>query len=391
MAGHTRVARVVRITHAYGRGVMRGAIRYMHSAGQRWTFIEGSPRSIDSLARRDVAGALLQVGEAGERQARECGIAAVNVSSVPNAHIVPHVGVDNVAVGAMAAEHLLDRGFESFAFAGGWSAGYRDQRIRGFVEWLRRAGVKGVGVWTSDRDPEMHTGLDGVHHNEEEDLGDWLLTLPKPTGLLAVHDRFGVELIELCNELDIDVPHEIAVVGVDNDDLACELSTPPLSSVMTSAEQVGFTAAEQLHRLMKRGPEAEDAFQAVHIPPIRVAVRESSDTFAMDDEMVHAAMRWIGEHADKPINVEDVVAALGVNRRTLEMRTRKALGRTPLSEIHRQHIQRAKSILADTEIAISQVADQAGFRSPQRFAVVFSRVTGMTPSEYRKQYRPVLR
>ncbi len=390
MAAHTRVARIVRITHAYGRGVMRGAIRYMHSTGKHWTFVEGSPQSIDSLARRGVAGVLLQVGDSGERQARESGIVAVNVSSVPNAHILPHVGVDNVAVGAMAAEHLLERGFESFAFAGGWSAGYRQQRLRGFVERLRQSGVESVDVWTSDRRPEVHTGLDGVHHSEEEDLGDWLSALPKPAGLLAVHDRFGVELIELCNELDIDVPHEIAVVGVDNDDLTCELSTPPLSSVMTSAEQVGFTAAEQLDRLMQRGGEAMDAFQAVHIPPIRVAVRESSDTFAMDDEMVHAAMRWIGENADEPISVEDVVAALGVNRRTLEMRVRKALGRTPLSEIHRQHIQRAKSILADTEIPISQVADQAGFRSPQRFAVVFSRETGMTPSEYRKQYRPVL-
>jgi LacI family transcriptional regulator len=229
-----------------------------------------------------------------------------------------------------------------------------------------------------------------VHHREEDDLGAWLRRLPRPVGLLAVHDRFGVELIELCNELDIDVPGEIAVVGVDNDDLACELSFPPLSSVMTSAEQVGYAAAETLDRFMQRGPEAMEGFEDIHIPPIRVAVRASSDTFAMDDEMVHAAVRWIGEHADEPISVEDVVTALNVNRRTLEMRVRKALGRTPLSEIHRQHIQRAKSILADTEIPVGQVSEQAGFRSPQRFAVVFSRETGMTPSEYRKQYRPVL-
>lgn len=390
MAGHIRVGQVVRITHAYGRGVMRGAIRYMHSEGQRWTFVGGKAGDLDSLRCRGVEGLLLQVGEPAEQQVAELALPAVNISSVPKTHVVPHVGVDNVAVGAMAAEHLLERGFEHFAFAGGWSAGYREQRLGGFTDHLRREGVSDVHVWTSDREPGPQTIPDGVHHREEDDLGAWLRRLPRPVGLLAVHDRFGVELIELCNELDIDVPGEIAVVGVDNDDLACELSFPPLSSVMTSAEQVGYAAAETLDRFMQRGPEAMEGFEDIHIPPIRVAVRASSDTFAMDDEMVHAAVRWIGEHADEPISVEDVVTALDVNRRTLEMRVRKALGRTPLSEIHRQHIQRAKSILADTEIAIAQVSEQAGFRSPQRFAVVFSRETGMTPSEYRKQYRPVL-
>jgi LacI family transcriptional regulator len=369
---------------------MRGVIRYTHSAGLRWRFIEAGSNEIDQFARGGVDGLLVQVGPDAEERIRGMGLPAVNISSVPRAHVIPHVGVDNVAVGAMAAEHLLERGFGHFAFAGGWTAGYREQRLKGFVTRLREAGFGGVAVWSTDRRPAVYSGMDGVSSHEEEQLRAWVMELPKPTGLLCVHDRFGVELIALCDELGIDVPGEIAFVGVDNNDLACEMSSPTLSSVMTSSEQVGFAAAEQLDRFMRRGPEAMEDCPSIHIPPIRVAVRESSDTFAMDDEMVHAAMRWISDHAGEPISVEDVVTALDVNRRTLEMRVRKALGRTPLSEIHRQHIQRAKSILADTEIAIAQVSEQAGFRSPQRFAVVFSRETGMTPSEYRKQYRPVL-
>lgn len=146
---------------------------------------------------------------------------------------------------------------------------------------------------------------------------------------------------------------------------------------------MGYRAAELLDAMIQND---EPGFQKVSLPPTRVVSRASSDILAVDDEGVAAAVRFIRENADKPLNVSDVVACTGANRRTLEMHFRSVLGRTPLQEIHRVHIQRAKSLLANLDIPISQVAGQSGFRSPQRFAVVFHQAAGMTPSEYRRQF-----
>lgn len=229
MGEQIKVARHVRMTNAYGRGAVRGALQYMHAANRCWWLppVRGSGdqfrRSLEAI-RPD--GVLLQGTSDLERVVRELNLPAVNVSSVPDEHVIAHVGVDNVAVGRLAAEHLIHSGLRRFAFIGGDDAGYARQRADGFAA---RLGEEGLTCEINRHGgPGASVFRDGIAPGDEEPLADWLNAFPKPLGVMAVHDQRGVEVVQLCNRCGLRVPEDIAVVGVDNDDLACELSFPPL-------------------------------------------------------------------------------------------------------------------------------------------------------------------
>ncbi len=389
MGKQIKVARHVRMTNSYGRGAVRGALEYLHAANRRWwmpavrgTGVESFRKSLEAV-RPD--GVLLQGTERHEEIVRQMGLPAVNVSSVPDRHTIAHVGVDNVAVGRLAAEHLIHGGLRHFAFVGGGRSGYARQRTEGFAARLSEEGYTCERIVSQGN--QASAFQNGVTPGDHEPLADWLAQLPKPLGVMAVHDQYGVEVVQLCGRFGLRVPEDVAIVGVDNDDMACELCFPPLSSVETSSTLVGYRAAEMLDAMIRDG---QPGFREVPLPPTRVVARASSDILAVEDDGVAAAVRFIRAHADKPLNVSDVVDCAGVNRRTLEMHFRAILGRTPLQEIHRAHIERAKSLLANLDIPISQVAGQSGFRSPQRFAVVFNQAIGMTPTDYRRQFSQTL-
>lgn len=304
----------------------------------------------------------------------------VNVSGVLPELPFPRVVVDHEAVGRMAAQHLLERGMRRFAFVGFPQHAFSLGREAGFIRELEKAGYQA-----------------DVFHDRMQKLGDptgqwpwnesllaWLQSLARPLGLFASNDSQGVQMSEYCRHLGMRVPDEAAIVGVDDDDMLCDLARPSLSSVALPGERIGLEAASMLEKMLAGERLSEPRLV---LPPVRVVVRASSDTLALPDADVVAAVRYIRDHAHEPIDVRDLLAAVPVSRRSLERRFRRHLDRGIWEEIRRAHLERAKTLLADTDLPMSIVAKRSGFTDSRQLSIVFRQATGGTPTQFRQQHR----
>ena len=277
---------------------------------------------------------------------------------------------DDVAVGAMVAKHFIDRGFRNFAFcAHGDSTpppAFITARQKGFADTIAAAG---------------HTLQSATHYR---DIPDLLRSLDPPCGLLAANDEVGIRTIEMAEELALRVPEQISVIGVDDDDLLVESIDVSLSSVALPTFRIGFEAAALLDRIMVGDAPPQTL---IKLPPLSVTARKSSDLFAIPDQDVTAALAFIRQHAGESISVSSVVADIPVSRRVLERRFQHYLQRTIRDEIQRVRLERARSLLTDTDLPVGEVMEACGFTSRARFHTAFAQTTGVTPREFRRQYR----
>jgi LacI family transcriptional regulator len=220
---------------------------------------------------------------------------------------------------------------------------------------------------------------------EQRILLAWLKSLPKPVGLMACNDICGREVLQACAAAGLRVPDDVAVVGVDNDELMCELSSPPLSSIALDVEKAGYEAARLLDSLMS-GHLAEE--RVVQVEPVYVVTRQSSEIMAPDDPCVATALQYIKTHAGQPIGVSHVVEQTNASRRTLERRFSRALGRSISSEITQRRLERAKRLLLETDLPSYRVAAAAGFGTIKTFNRVFRRALGVSPRRFRQNAGP---
>ena len=216
-----------------------------------------------------------------------------------------------------------------------------------------------------------------------EGAARWIKKLPKPLGVMTGNDPRGIQLLDACRRAGVAVPEEVAVVGVDNDELVCELAYPPLSSVIPDAARIGYEAAALLDRLMD-GQPAPAAMQT--IPPLGVAVRQSSDVTAIADPRLADAMRFIRENACSGIGVGDVLDHVAVSRSVLQRLFRKEFDRTILDTITGVRVERVKQLLAETDMPLAEIAQRAGFSYMEYLSTTFRRQTGWTLAAYRREF-----
>jgi LacI family transcriptional regulator len=184
--------------------------------------------------------------------------------------------------------------------------------------------------------------------------------------------------------LELAVPDEVAVLGVDNDELLCDLADPPLSSVIPDVRRTGYEAAALLDRMM-RG--AKIAPEGRLFAPLGVATRQSTDVVAVADRHISAAVRYIRSHACSGITVADVLKQVPMSRRVLEARFQKLLGRSPHTQILAVKLDRVKQLLADTDLSLAAIAERSGFKHVEYLSVAFKRQMGLTASEFRSGQR----
>jgi LacI family transcriptional regulator len=287
---------------------------------------------------------------------------------------IPVVDVDNRAVGRMAAEYLLSRGFRQFAFFGNVAA-YSGLREKGFVERLAESGVE-AAVFHGEPLRQMSSA------KMDAQTRKWLQRLSKPVGLFVCNDATARILADLCSQLGLNVPEDVALLGVDDDQLECLLTSPPLSSIAIPGERIGYEAAKLLDRAMS---DPTSRIRRVFLPPMHVVARQSTDTMTTDDPVVIAALRYIQTHVAEGVNVARVVQGIGVGRRDLERKFREVLGRSVLQEIHGARIAQAQKLLAGTDLPMPAVAKLSGFSSAQRLTIVFHHLCGQPPTAYRRQ------
>jgi len=292
---------------------------------------------------------------------------------------VPQVLPDQRAAGRMAAEHLLGCGLRQFACCSHHFTKFTDLRVEGFVEAIRNADLP-VEVY----DHDTRLGGEWTLQRERKDIANWLAALPRPLGFFAASDRRGCQIVHYARDLDLRVPEQFAVVAAGNIEMFCEFSHPSLSSVAMDHVQVGYLAASLLNDLLDGKPAPAEP---VLVPPRSVIARASTDTLAVDDPTVTTALRFIRANACKGITIEDVLGEVPVARRTLEKAFRRHLGRTPFGEIRRLQLQRAKTLLADTDMAMPDVARIAGLRDGRYLSEVFRKELDVTPTAYRRQFR----
>ena len=279
---------------------------------------------------------------------------------------VPHVGNDDCAIGALAADHLLRAGFRRFGWLEDRPGEPATLRREGFVERLADAGF-GCSVvgW-------------------QQDLDEWLRGLAKPVGVMGFNDLAAQKVLASAARLGLDVPGDVAVIGVDDDPLFCAFSSPPLSSVVTGTRRIGYLAAELIDRMLSGEAAPEDP---APVPPVRVAVRRSTDVLAVEDPDVAAALRVIRGRACGAggLQVAEVVREARVGRRQLELKFRKTLGHSPLAEIRRVRMEQAAELLVSTALSVGEVADRCGYSAQSRFGADFRATWAETPTAYRRR------
>lgn len=365
-----RIALAFDMAWGYYRGLLRGVMDYA-KPGRPWVFRMYAPPHTLAFTRRDrwePHAAIVPVHNLETARAlRRWKRPAINVVHSVRAPSLPRVGVQDEAAGALAARHLLDRGFRYFGFAGNGSL-YSSLRHAGFAAELKTHGLACAIAPVGG----------------ERERTRWLLELPRPAGVFCCTDGLCWNVAELCASLHIRVPEDLALLGMDNDEFQCALAHPPLSSVGNPARRIGFEAARMLDRLLHDGrPPAHP----VLLPPLPVAARHSTDVLAMEDTDLTAAVRYINAHAERPLAVREILRAIPVSRRTLELKFRSVLGRSPLQEIQRVRIERARRLLLETDLQMPEVARRCGFGGAIQFSTTFKKVTGHPPSWVRKRLR----
>jgi LacI family transcriptional regulator len=270
----------------------------------------------------------------------------------------------------------LERGYRHFAFVGFSNEHWAAQRRDGFCKTLEAKSFSTAVYESPWRGPEARRWDDDL-----ADLERWLKQQPQPLALMACNDVRGLHVLDVAKRAEIIVPEQMGVLGVDNEEILCDLCNPPLSSVEPDAEQIGYRAAELLDHLMHGRALKE---KHVLIPPLRVVTRRSSDSLAIQDRIVAIATRFIRDQAFKGCTVNDVLQHVRASRTSLERRFRNQLNRSPQAEIRAVQLGRVKELLIGTNYTLEHIAEACGFVHPEYMSVAFKRACQLTPGQYRK-------
>lgn len=381
-----RVALLIETSRAYGRAILKGIANYAHAHGP-WSFYTVE-RVLHSRVPEWVEtwkgeGILARIEDRRmATQLLRCGCPVVDVLGQARLADIHSFDTDAAAVAEMAANLFLRAGFRHFAFCGYTGIPFSDQRRQAFVAFLQTRGYA-VQCAPSLSPTGRASDIQGVERRGITGLkaiAAWLQQQKRPTAVLACNDTCAQQVLNACREEGLRVPEEIAVVGVDNDDVLCNLCDPPLSSVEPDAQTLGARAAALLDRLMQG--EAVPA-QRVLIPPRRIVERASTDTVPIPDALTAAAVRCIRDQACKGIAVKEVLAQLHCSRTALEERFRQQLQTTVYGAIQQRRTDEACRLLRETKLSLQEIADRTGFGTAAHLCRLFRRRFGRTPSQYR--------
>jgi len=380
---------LIESSRAYGRGTLSGVAKYIREHAHWSVFLQEHSMCDDVpawLENWEGEGILTRMeNRAMAGVLRRLRVPAVYLREVPPNLKFSSVLTDNAAISRFAFEHLQERGFRHFAFCGFNGADYSDERRDSFSQLVSEAGLRchifGAGL------PEQN--LSTAKYEEEglkdgQSVADWIRNLPKPVGLMACNDMRGQEVLNACRAAEVAVPDEVAVVGVDNEEELCELSDPPLSSVVPNTQRIGYDAAALLDQLIQGKKLQPHRFL---VEPIGVITRRSTEVLAIEDRQIAAAARFIREQACQGIDVGDVIKVAAMSRSTLERRYSKVMGHSPKSDILRSRLNRAKQLLAETDFPLALIAEKIGLKHTEYLGRIFKKKIGLTPARFRSRSR----
>ena len=376
-----QVAVLVETETSWGCSVIRGIADYAlkHS---HWNLLIGPHDHENRLAlpdRWDGDGIIARVSSRLQvDQIKEKGVPTVNVDDLfSDLSDVATVITDEDERANLALSHLLDKGFREFGFFAPPSNQYSKKRGEAFL-----AAVKEAGYGCHNYRPGYRAGRKISWQEQQRRVERWLHSLPSPVAILAVDAPRARQLAEICHSANVRIPDEVAILAGDTDELMCDVLDPPISSIAIASQRIGHDAARLLDELIDG---AETPPEPVLIPAIGVMSRQSTDVLAIDNPVIVDALRFIQLNADRGIVVDDILRAVPISRRSMEMQFRHYLGRSPAEEIRRVRLEKGRELIARPDLSISEIAISCGFTNATRFGVAFRRRYGLTPLAYRKQ------
>ena len=375
---------MIETSRAHGRGMLEGIAQYIREKTHWKVFFEdrGVLEKIPSWVKNWHGDGIIT------RSRNSAFAAELHEKKLP---IVELLGDDkqffadvtgnNGLEGGMVADHFWERGFRHFAFFCPDNTSWSKRRRDSFEKRLGEYGAT-CEVCRFSKAAMKDYRLNAILERSDDYLENWLRSLPKPTGLFAAIDLHAAYILEACLNADIAVPEEIAILGCGNDKLHCSLFFPQLSSIDLNSRRIGYEAAQLLDKKMN-GEVLPDL--PIIVPPVGIVTRQSTDIIAVQDADVAKTLKNIRERFVEPIGVRQVIAGIGVSRRTLERRFQKWIGRTIESELIRVRLEQAKYLLRETNLQITAIGSYVGILDPQYFMRFFQRETGLTANQYRRQ------
>ena len=374
---------------SFTREVNQGIIEFLQSASLKWRLDIDSEstnelRSVSINSRWKGSGLItFRLSKQEQSAFRRRGIPVVNISSESSTNLGVHSVVpDNYQAGVLAARYLAELGMPHFAFWGNQKRNYSQSRQTGFVDELGRMG-KECDVFDCDvyalPFKERWTFLG-------REMRKVIRRLRKPVALFVKDDLAARTILQQCENLGVQVPEEMAVLGFNDDIVFCHASYPPLSSLAYPGRRIGFVAASILSRLMEN--------DGVELPPVTevnivsLIKRESTNTQGFEDEMVARAIKIIRDEAcSRSLKVSQIVKRLGVSRSLFQAKMNQVMGKSPKQLIDEAREQRLKSYLETTDLQIKEISFEMGFSSVEELCRFFKRATGMSPGNYRIEQR----
>jgi LacI family transcriptional regulator len=360
--------------------ILRGVVAYAKHAPHWQLMHTVGGREIDLAAAMEpgVDGMITKTyGDEYVRQLRRWDKPVVLFEQDP-VEPFPVVRADNVAVGGLAYEHLSAKGLTNYAFIGPPGERYARDREAGLLDAAMADGHR--ALVTADSHHPTAERLDA----DFADLEGIVRALPRPVGLLTDNSTRAERIARICWRIGIRIPEEIALLGVDDDELLCEGCLPPLSAVDQGTFQIGYQAAALLDDMMRgQSPPADEIFVA----PTKVVERQSTEIIAVDDPDLIEAMEFIRQYACEGISSTDVADGIGISRRKLEMLFHDRLDRTPHQHIITARLDTVKRLLRESSLPIAEIAEATGFGYPTNMSKAFKREIGMTPRRYRDATR----
>ena len=305
-----------------------------------------------------------------------CGIVAIAQDYISRFSSIPNITADYIGTGAMVAKRFLSRGFQNFAFFGYRGVCWSDERCEGFRAEVEKAGF-GDNFYLYDRQQ-----ITNLWSYDSMSVTEWLLSLPKPIAIMGCDDNQANLLLQICNACDVKIPGEVSLVGVDNDEILCSMSSPSLSSTNLDIERAGYETAVMASRMVR---EPSYRGEDIIIRPLGIVSRMSSNVFATRDQAILKALEFIGANVDRKISVSDVLREVPLSRRLLEQRFIKATGSSIYQYITDLRMNRFAELLLSSNESVANIAAHMEEPDAKSISRRFQAVKGCTPSEFRKK------
>ncbi|MFV0271412.1 MAG: substrate-binding domain-containing protein [Macellibacteroides fermentans] len=369
----------------YSRNLLKGIVRYSKEVGN-WSFqrmplyyrmLYGENGVVEWAKKWQADAIIAQLTDVNIELLNDLNIPIIVQNYRDRNKAVSNLTGDYFNTGVMAAKFFLNRGYRNFAFYGFKGAIWSRERADGYSHEVEKQGYKLAILENDNKDREEWS----YNHTV---LGNWLQSLPKPVALFACDDHFALQISETCNVYNINVPDGIAILGVDNDDLLCNISDPPLSSIVLDVENGGYNAGKLLHQLITK--EITEPFNIV-VNPLIIERRKSTEKYAVSDKNIRTILNYIEKNYANHLSVEELVKQVPLSRRVLEKKFKEETGESLYQYIQNYRIDQFTRLLITTDYSLFEAALQSGFENYKNVSRVFRKYKSLSPAEYRKRYK----